>query len=33
MRDINKEIKNKSPLSTKKIQYKIKQNPNNYLKY
>ena len=33
MRDINKEIKSKSPLSTEKIHYKMNQNTNNYLKY
>jgi len=33
MRDINKEIKSKSPLSTEKIHYKMNKNTNNYLKY
>ena len=33
MKNINKDLKSKSPQSTKKIHYKIKQNPNNYLKY
>ena len=33
MKNINKDLKSKSPQSTEKIHYKIKQNPNNYLKY